>query len=89
MITPKEAYVATNGTVTLSCPADSISWARSHHGHLPAPVTSENGVILNGEKLIIESFQASKHAGSYYCIATTDNVTVVTCPTELIHACEC
>ncbi len=90
MVTPEKAYVATNGTVILSCPADSTSWLRSHRTQedllLPVASDEEDGVILRGDKLIIEGFQSSKQAGSYYCIATTNNVTVVSCPAEIVHA---
>ncbi len=45
-----------------------------------------DGVVLRGAELIIEGFHAHTHAGKYYCIATSNGMTTVSCPAEIIHA---
>ncbi|XP_064396501.1 matrix-remodeling-associated protein 5-like isoform X2 [Halichondria panicea] len=84
-VTPERAFAVNNGTVTLSCPADSTSWLR-YNGNDLTPVIAGDGVVLRGAELIIEGFHAHTHAGKYYCIATSNGMTTVSCPAEIIHA---
>ncbi len=85
IVTPERAFAVNNGSVTLSCPADSTSWLR-YNGNDLVPVTEGNGVVLRGAELIIEGFHSLTHAGSYYCIATNNNMSTVSCPAEIIHS---
>ena len=88
MVTPERDYVATNGSVTLSCPeAGSSSWFTSAGGSsLLVPVTAVQGVSVSGSELSIVGFQPSLHAGQYYCVATADGLSTVSCPIRVEHA---
>ena len=65
-------------------------WARGRPEEGLSPVTQDDRLTTDGERLGITGFHAAEHAELYYCLVTTGaGETVRSCPASVSHASEC